>query len=323
MLTLEQQVNQMGPLIDAELERVDRKHAQLTQLSSELVDAINLYHTLMRESDRPMSSLPYMGYMSQPPSMYGMYQNMPPNMFIPPTGGMNFPPVGMMHPPNMPMPHHIPPNSIPAFANQNQSRQLEQVPSQLQNGHMVLPNLPNQNSMPNQTATVQQPIVSNVPQSGQTIQNALVSNPHTQNIHNIPHNPNIIAPSLVGQTSAPQNPNFVPHEQQQQQPSQQHSQPQHTNITGPPNMQHIQHPPHPTNDIQNQSIQMRIPSLPPPQVNPMMSLQRGHIIQHINVNQTEPSPHLNSTPMQYGSIQTTILPSADNKNNIPVYQQQR
>ncbi|KAH8367399.1 hypothetical protein KR084_012082 [Drosophila pseudotakahashii] len=49
MLQLEQEVHQMGPLIDAELERVDRKHAQLTQLSSDLVDAINLYHTLMRD----------------------------------------------------------------------------------------------------------------------------------------------------------------------------------------------------------------------------------------------------------------------------------
>lgn len=44
-----EEVNAMGPLIDAELERVDRKHAQLTQLSSSLVEALNLYHTLMRE----------------------------------------------------------------------------------------------------------------------------------------------------------------------------------------------------------------------------------------------------------------------------------
>nr|CAD7459269.1 unnamed protein product [Timema tahoe] len=55
MLSLEgksyvsEQVNAMGPLIDQELERVDRKHAQLTQLSSDLVEALNLYHTLMRE----------------------------------------------------------------------------------------------------------------------------------------------------------------------------------------------------------------------------------------------------------------------------------
>lgn len=43
----------MGPLIDAELERVDRKHAQLTQLSSDLVEALNLYHSLMREPTGP------------------------------------------------------------------------------------------------------------------------------------------------------------------------------------------------------------------------------------------------------------------------------
>jgi signal transducing adaptor molecule len=48
MLRLENAVNQMGPLIDSELERVDRKHAQLTQLSSDLIDTINLYHSLMQ-----------------------------------------------------------------------------------------------------------------------------------------------------------------------------------------------------------------------------------------------------------------------------------
>lgn len=49
----------MGPLIDQELEKVDRKHAQLTQLSADLVDALNLYHTLMREPS--FSTLPKMG----------------------------------------------------------------------------------------------------------------------------------------------------------------------------------------------------------------------------------------------------------------------
>ncbi|KNC31243.1 hypothetical protein FF38_14423 [Lucilia cuprina] len=58
MLRLEQEVHQMGPLIDAELERVDRKHAQLSQLSSDLVDAINLYHSLMRDDRNAMGS-PY------------------------------------------------------------------------------------------------------------------------------------------------------------------------------------------------------------------------------------------------------------------------
>ena len=46
----EDQVYRMGPLIDAELEAVDRRHAQLTRLSTELVDALNLYHQLMHEN---------------------------------------------------------------------------------------------------------------------------------------------------------------------------------------------------------------------------------------------------------------------------------
>lgn len=51
MFVLEAQVNRMLPLIDAELECVDRNHAKLTQLSTSLVESINLYHMLMRESE--------------------------------------------------------------------------------------------------------------------------------------------------------------------------------------------------------------------------------------------------------------------------------
>lgn len=51
MFELEAEVNQMFPLIDSELELVDRHHAKLTQLSTNLVEAINMYHLLMRESD--------------------------------------------------------------------------------------------------------------------------------------------------------------------------------------------------------------------------------------------------------------------------------
>lgn len=50
----------MGPLIDSELEKVDRKHAQLTQLSADLVEALGLYHTLMREPAFPsMTKMAY------------------------------------------------------------------------------------------------------------------------------------------------------------------------------------------------------------------------------------------------------------------------
>jgi len=57
---LEHQVNGMGPLIDAELELVDRRHAQLTRISTELVDALNLYHQLMHEG-QPMQQHPGYG----------------------------------------------------------------------------------------------------------------------------------------------------------------------------------------------------------------------------------------------------------------------
>lgn len=69
MFLLEAQVNQMLPLIDSELERVDRNHAKLTQLSSSLVDAINMYHTLMRDADMQMNH--YAMGMNQQQPMYG------------------------------------------------------------------------------------------------------------------------------------------------------------------------------------------------------------------------------------------------------------
>lgn len=68
MFILEQMVNQMLPLIDTGLERVDRNHAKLTQLSSSLVEAINMYHMLMRDSDIKVS--PYGPNVGQQP-LYG------------------------------------------------------------------------------------------------------------------------------------------------------------------------------------------------------------------------------------------------------------
>ncbi|VVD05341.1 unnamed protein product [Leptidea sinapis] len=50
---LEGRVYAMGPLVDAALERADLRHARLTQLSADLVDALNLYHELMRDP-KPM-----------------------------------------------------------------------------------------------------------------------------------------------------------------------------------------------------------------------------------------------------------------------------
>uniref|UniRef100_A0A1B6DGK9 Signal transducing adapter molecule 1 n=2 Tax=Clastoptera arizonana TaxID=38151 RepID=A0A1B6DGK9_9HEMI len=93
MLALEEQVNAMGPLIDTELERVDRKHAQLTQLSSGLVEALNLYHTLMREPFHSPKPVPF-----SPPPQQPIYNGLGP-------GAYSMPPEYILHQ------HHQPPGA--------------------------------------------------------------------------------------------------------------------------------------------------------------------------------------------------------------------
>lgn len=39
----------MGPLIDAELEKLDRRHAHLSKLGSHLIESLDMYRSLMRE----------------------------------------------------------------------------------------------------------------------------------------------------------------------------------------------------------------------------------------------------------------------------------
>lgn len=140
MLRLENVVNQMGPLIDSELERVDRKHAQLTQLSSDLIDTINLYHSLMQSDN--------VGGMS---GMYGNFPGAPQQMYRPagamfssnnPYNGM--PPMNMNMNMNMPMPgpqqmHGFPSlnnnfQAGPPSGNYQQMYQPQQLPSQAMPG---------------------------------------------------------------------------------------------------------------------------------------------------------------------------------------------
>lgn len=118
MLDLEEQVTAMGPLIDAALEKVDRRHAQLTQLSSDLVDALNLYHTLMREPPTPSGYTlpkmqphisPYPFHNPGPPPPTHLFNGMPPSPF--PTGAAS----GPMGPYNTSLPsnEYMGPTSMP------------------------------------------------------------------------------------------------------------------------------------------------------------------------------------------------------------------
>ncbi|KAM7353373.1 signal transducing adaptor molecule [Cochliomyia hominivorax] len=131
MLRLEQEVHQMGPLIDAELERVDRKHAQLSQLSSDLVDAINLYHSLMRD-DRNALGSPYnmpgaMPGMPLPGTVYGNHPNMMYSTNPAFAGG--FGPHSMSAGMNS-LPYSPPAGNYPG------QRQMSNIPMQYQNGHV-------------------------------------------------------------------------------------------------------------------------------------------------------------------------------------------
>uniref|UniRef100_A0A1E1XSS5 Putative signal transducing adaptor protein stam/stam2 n=1 Tax=Amblyomma sculptum TaxID=1581419 RepID=A0A1E1XSS5_AMBSC len=53
LLSLEERCAGMGPLIEQELERIDRRHASLTTASRQLAEALALYHGLMRAPAPP------------------------------------------------------------------------------------------------------------------------------------------------------------------------------------------------------------------------------------------------------------------------------
>ncbi|KAF5297759.1 hypothetical protein FQR65_LT09933 [Abscondita terminalis] len=118
MLKLEREVNGMGPLIDSELERVDRKHAQLTKLSTDLVDALSLYHMLMREPQyAPVNKIPY----NFPPPGLPAHPSVIYNRGVPPphsnAGGPSYlPPYGVPQRPSHDrpfIPQQMPPGGHP------------------------------------------------------------------------------------------------------------------------------------------------------------------------------------------------------------------
>ncbi|KAK7071046.1 Signal transducing adapter molecule 2 [Halocaridina rubra] len=149
---LEEQVNAMAPTIDAELEQIDRKHAQLARISTDLVDALGLYHQLMRDMPPTLS-----GYYSipknplGPPGQISAYSqsptpSMPPQQLYGVAGGQFMPPMGPPPPgvnmgpyPNMPPssmpggvpappPQQMPPMSLPNQPHPGQPMHAPQPP---------------------------------------------------------------------------------------------------------------------------------------------------------------------------------------------------
>lgn len=79
MSILEAQVNAMGPMIEAQLEQLDKKHSQLTQLCTELLEAVKLYNIFMKEpiaAYAPKSQQEPM----QPPTMSPQHMMHPPHL---------------------------------------------------------------------------------------------------------------------------------------------------------------------------------------------------------------------------------------------------
>ncbi|XP_033727539.1 signal transducing adapter molecule 1-like isoform X2 [Pecten maximus] len=110
MLRLEETCKGMGPLIDTELEKIDRKHASLCEINSKVVDALQMYHNLMKEDPNPYATFkggvppgpmnfshPNMS-MTQPISSQSMYngqqQFMPGQVQMPMQNQMQMPPQG-------------------------------------------------------------------------------------------------------------------------------------------------------------------------------------------------------------------------------------
>lgn len=279
MLRLENEVHQMGPLIDAELERVDRKHAQLTMLSSNLVEAINLYHTLMRDDRMSGFGSPFQRpqqFGQQPPTNYPMYPM--PNMY--PGGPQGMPP--------------MPGQFMPPLQQQQQSQQpqpqnQQPVPMNYQNGHQPQSMMPTQHQpQPLQ----QQPQPYNIP---------------------------------------PQQPNQFPHHLQMNVPGQSNGLPSGATVAPAPPQQ--QAPPMMENGMNRTQhfMPMVIPSGMPPHQQPQPQHLQHQPQQPLpnNFHAFQPHPGMAAAAAAIGinsinqPVTQSFLGQNDNKNNIPVYQQQR
>lgn len=105
MLMLEDTCYAMGPLIDHELEKVDRKHVQLEELNKNLREAMDLYHRLMEEgrmraAQVKSSAAQYVATQMYQPGAAGL-PNQPyysTHTGLPPQASMMYPPNGQPTP---------------------------------------------------------------------------------------------------------------------------------------------------------------------------------------------------------------------------------
>lgn len=242
---ISEQVQQMGPLIDQELEKIDRRHAQLTRLGGELVEALNMYHNLMRDPGitPPPISLPYnmkMGMGMPPPGGVTSLPNFHPGGAIQhPYGpapypydmnGIGYhlpqqqqqPPNSMMRPPNQP-PHSAPPmtnyNTMPQYAPQPQTSQMNGIssPSHSQAGPQQAPPQQQPNSSQAHIPNSQAPIPNHQPPpssmvGGQPMHQQNVPGLQTQSMPSVPGQVPYSSPMMMAPGQQHQHPNMVHHQ---------------------------------------------------------------------------------------------------------------
>lgn len=157
LIALEEQCSLMGPLIDTELEKVDKRISQLNEVNACLVEAMNMYRSLMPQ-DGHNYAMPQYGYIppeqqqTMPgqqiqgvPPMYGYPQQQQPPIqgqgLPPPTsravqvspGHQHYqhpPPPGHQMPPSPHAQQHPPPHQMYSVQQQNPGPDYQQQQQQ-------------------------------------------------------------------------------------------------------------------------------------------------------------------------------------------------
>lgn len=175
LIQLEEQCLKMGPLIDQELEVVDKTHASLSSVNSQLVEALNIYCALMKENAAYSTAMPPQSPYMQPPQQIAVQQ---PNQYQPnpainpqysyaqpiqsPYSPYSSPYASMPNPSSM-TPTSAPFNHVYSSPTVNQTSTTYTVPSQVHYGdvnsqQMLQQPTPDPNTSIQQTSTNGQPI---------------------------------------------------------------------------------------------------------------------------------------------------------------------
>ena len=148
LLQLEEQCIKMSPLIDQELEKIDKQHAGLTSLNKELVDALNLYSNLMKESAMAQPGYAF-GPVPPYPQQHQQQQQQPQNFYP----GYQIPDQGFqMQPPPQPQPQYNPAYAYAGHYDTSGQYQTDQ------NGAVVYPPPEQQNNYVAQQPSMHQQI---------------------------------------------------------------------------------------------------------------------------------------------------------------------